>query len=214
MPWGRPYWYSPMEVTISGCRISISVWFAAILAAAAAVDPSGGILCGLLAAIIHELGHLLEMFRQKSLPRRIRFRMFCVDIEDNHRGERSYQRDLRILLAGPALNFLVAAVCFPLSFFIPHQWMGMFFSSNLLIGFFNIQPVATLDGGAALYAFLSTRIGAQKATFWGDVISFVDLVPLAAVGFWILLKNPYQFSLLFISVYLMGMLVLRRIDYL
>jgi len=37
---------------------------------------------------------------------------------------------------------------------------------------------------------------------------------LAALGFWILLRNPYQFSLLFISVYLMGVLVLQKTDYL
>lgn len=178
------------------------------------LDPSGGVLCGLLAAVAHELGHLLEMARQNCLPKKIAFKMFRVDMVDSRRNERSYQRDLRIILAGPGLNFLLAALCFPVYLLLPYQWLGMFFSANLLVGFFNIQPIATLDGGVALYAILSVRLGEKKASFWASFFSFVILVPLAALGFWILLRNPYQFSLLFISVYLMGVLVLQKTDYL
>ena len=178
------------------------------------LDPSGGVLCGLLAAVAHELGHLLEMARQICLPKKIAFKMFRVDMVDSRRNERSYQRDLRIILAGPGLNFLLAALCLPVYLLLPYQWLGMFFSANLLVGFFNIQPIATLDGGAAVYAILSVRLGEKKASFWASFFSFVILVPLAALGFWILLRNPYQFSLLFISVYLMGVLVLQKTDYL
>ena len=193
-----------MEFTFRGCRIFVSFWFAAILAVSAVLDPSGGVLCGLLAAVAHELGHLLE----------IAFKMFRVDMVDSRRNERSYQRDLRIILAGPGLNFLLAALCFPVYLLLPYQWLGMFFSANLLVGFFNIQPIATLDGGVALYAILSVRLGEKKASFWASFFSFGILVTLAALGFWILLRNPYQFSLLFISVYLMGVLVLQKTDYL
>ena len=185
-----------MEFTFRGCRIFVSFWFAAIL------------------AVAHELGHLLEMARQNCLPKKIAFKMFRVDMVDSRRNERSYQRDLRIILAGPGLNFLLAALCLPIYLLLPYQWFGMFFSANLLVGFFNIQPIATLDGGAALYAILSVRLGEKKATFWANFFSFAILVPLAALGFWILLRNPYQFSLLFISVYLMGVLVLQKTDYL
>ena len=116
--------------------------------------------------------------------------MFRVDMVDSRRNERSYQRDLRIILAGPGLNFLLAALCFPVYLLLPYQWLGMFFSANLLVGFFNIQPIATLDGGAAVYAILSVRLGEKKASFWASFFSFVILVPLAALGFWILLRNP------------------------
>lgn len=203
-----------MEFTFRECRFSISFWFTAILATTAVLDPSGGVLCGLLAAIIHELGHLLEMARQNCLPKRIAFKLFRVDMVDGCRGGRSYQKDLRIILAGPGLNFLLAALCFPIYLLLPYQWLGMFFSANLLVGFFNIQPIVTLDGGAALYAILSVKLGEKKAAFWTNFFSFSVLVPLAALGFWILLRNPYQFSLLFISVYLMGVLVLQKTDYL
>lgn len=203
-----------MEFTFHGCRISVSFWFAVILAVSAVLDPSGGVLCGLLAAVAHELGHLLEMARQDCLPKRIAFKMFRVDMIDSRRNERSYQKDLRIILAGPGMNFLLAILCFPIYLLLPYQWLGMFFSANLLVGFFNIQPIVTLDGGAALYAVLSVRLGEKRASFWTNFVSFTVLVPLAALGFWILLKNPYQFSLLFISVYLMGVLVLQKTDYL
>lgn len=203
-----------MEFTFHGCRIFVSFWFTVILAVSAVLDPSGGVLCGLLAAVVHELGHLLEMARQDCLPKRIAFKMFRVDMIDSRRNERSYQKDLRIILAGPGLNFLAAVLCFPIYLLLPYQWLGLFFSANLLVGFFNIQPIVTLDGGAALYAVLSVRLGEKKASFWTNFVSFTALVPLAALGFWILLRNPYQFSLLFISVYLMGVLVLQKTDYL
>ena len=167
-----------MEFTFRGCRIFVSFWFAAILAVSAVLDPSGGVLCGLLAAVAHELGHLLEMARQNCLPKKIAFKMFRVDMVDSRRNERSYQRDLRIILAGPGLNFLLAALCLPVYLLLPYQWLGMFFSANLLVGFFNIQPIATLDGGAALYAILFRKAGRKESVFLGQLFFLRYISPL------------------------------------
>ena len=139
-------------------------------------DPSGGVLCGLLAAVLMT-GAFAGNGAAKLSSEKIAFKMFRVDMVDSRRNERSYQRDLRIILAGPGLNFLLAALCLPVYLLLPYQWLGMFFSANLLVGFFNIQPIATLDGGAAVCNFIR-KAGRKESVFLGQLFFLRYISPL------------------------------------
>ena len=133
-----------MKFTFRGCRIFVSFWFAAILAVSAVLDPSGGVLCGLLAAVAHELGHLLEMARQNCLPKKIAFKNVRVDMVDSQPEREKLSKGFANHISGSGFKFFVSRLCFPVYLLLPYQWLGMFFSANLLVGFFNIQPIAIL----------------------------------------------------------------------
>lgn len=86
----------------------------------------------------------------------------------------------------------------------------MLISENLILGFFNILPIESLDGGQILYIFLSNKMQNDKAIVFLEVISFIILLPLAVIGFYMLLKSKYNFSLLLISCYLISVIIIKK----
>lgn len=53
-------------------------------------------------------------------------------------------------------------------------------------------------------------MGQQRAARAATAVSLVFLIPLAVLGFWVLLRTRYNFTLLAMSLYLMLYLVLGR----
>ena len=198
-----------MNLKIGQCEIILHYPFFAGLTAALLLDRTGYIGLGLLAAVIHETGHLLMMAYFHSLPQKICFSAFQVNIVDGGRTRHSYQKDCLILLAGPGLNLVTALLLVP---FITAEssFLLYFFYANLLLCGFNLLPIEALDGGQILTMLLLTRLNARTCSIIVDILSCIVILPLGIAGFLVLLRSKYNFSLLFISCYLMGLLLLRR----
>ena len=95
----------------------MSFWFVASVAFAVLFDTDGFALYGLLAAVLHECGHIAAMCCWKTPPKSIHCGMCCIDIEDPARGMRGYRRDIGVLLAGPLVNMIAGAILF-----LPSWW--------------------------------------------------------------------------------------------
>ena len=67
-----------------------------------------------------------------------------------------------------------------------------------------------LDGGQALYALLCNKFSQKTSETIVAVVSFFALLPIAIIGFMMLLQSKHNFTLFFISIYLMVLLVLKR----
>ena len=72
------------------------------------------------------------------------------------------------------------------------------------------MPIESLDGGNALYLLLLRHMRHEYVIKAIEVLSFIVLLPLAAAGFFILLQSKYNFTLLFTSCYLMGIILLKN----
>lgn len=83
-----------------------------------------------------------------------------------------------------------------------------FAGANLALGIAHSLPIEPLDGGLALRYLLRQRHGALWAEKASRIVSAAFLFPLAALGFLIVLRTRYNYSLLALSVYLMLYLVL------
>ena len=108
-------------------------------------DASGFLRLGLLAAFLHECGHILVY---RALLRRfpvieVTMTGFCMRTA----GERLSPRQRLVLAAaGPAVNFLLAGV-WALRLAQAATIRGSaFWAANLLTGLFNLLPVPPLDG--------------------------------------------------------------------
>lgn len=198
-----------MNVKIGQCEVSLSFPFFAAVAAALVLDRTGYIGLGLFAALLHESGHLLAMALVHSLPQKIRFSAFRIDIVDQNRTRQSYQKDILILLGGPLMNFAAALGLLPFANG-EHPFLLYLLCANLILGVFNLLPIEALDGGQLLVALLLPKIGPQKCAVLINVLSVAVIVPLGVLGFLVLLQSKYNFSLLFLSCYLMALMVLRR----
>ena len=81
--------------------------------------------------------------------------------------------------------------------------------SNALLAGFNILPVEPLDGGQALLSLLSLCLPREQAYRTVQMISFVVLVPIAALGFLVLFQSHWNATLLLAAVYLLFLLLMK-----
>lgn len=166
------------------------------------------ILSSVLFSLLHECGHLAAMLWFDCKPQEIRFAAFGMEIRRAAGIRMSYRQEMLVLLAGPAIN-LILAVIFTLG--------GVFFQAglpdtavvNLILGAFNLLPVSGTDGGQALYCALARHLS-ERGTHWlCSGISFVFLCCLYTLVFFLTLRGRFPFSLLGVLVYLTVMTLLR-----
>jgi stage IV sporulation protein FB len=192
--------------TLGRCRVTVGFPFLAVIALLLTLDRSGMAAAGLLCAALHEAAHLAAMAALRCLPREVRFTPFGIDILKPGRAEGSYRRDVWVSLSGPLANLAASALAF--------AFFGMrfprFVLGNFLLFAFNALPIAPLDGGQALFALLCLKMEPEDAERISSVLSFVLLAPLALVGFLILLRSRWNFSLLLVCCYLLALLLLKK----
>ena len=119
-------------------------------------DASGFLRLGLLAAFLHEWGHIgayLALFGQFPVIE-VTLTGFCMRTRGR---EMTLWQTALLAAAGPAVNLVLAGL-----------WMlrleqratiraSAFLAANLLTGAFNLLPIPPLDGSKVLAAFLPDR---------------------------------------------------------
>jgi Zn-dependent protease len=125
-------------------------------------------------------------------------------------------RELLITLAGPAVNFVIAAGLW-LAVGFPDGWHPFGFDAfpdstrgflqlllhwNILMGCFNLLPVFPMDGGRILRALLATRLSYLRATAWASWIGKVLAASMALLS--IFLWNQPLAAVLFVFIFFAG----------
>lgn len=193
-----------------GCKINISVPFLVLFTALLLMENSLALLWGVLAAFVHECGHIWAMILRKSKPRQIYFRTFSVYIIDSGCGQRDYNSDIFIMFAGPLANVILGTVFYCLYSYFEASCLLSFAQANFFLAAFNILPIESLDGGQIVLNLLIRKFKVQTAEKITLLLSIFILFPLAILGFYILLQSTYNFSLLFLSCYLMAVLLFKN----
>ncbi len=129
--------------TVAGIRIRFSLLFPAMLALLCSLRQGKMTAWCLLAAVMHEAGHLLLLLMLGGKPREIRFSAFgmCLQLADAPMPHRNH---IFVSLGGPLVNLLTAALLW--RFRGNADWMLI----HLLLGGFNLLPIHPLDGGQCL----------------------------------------------------------------
>ena len=197
-----------MKLKIADVPVEISYTLICIAAICIILNIFEGLVWCALAVIIHESGHLLAMLKCGHAPERIKISAFEIKIFDSKRQSRSEKQNFFIIFSGPAVNF-ICFIPFYLLYLLGNEFVLPFAISNLSVGLFNLLPVLSLDGGQLIFIILRQRVGADKAERIVDIITFITIFPLAALGFIVLFDSKYNFSLLFVCVYLIISLLTR-----
>lgn len=151
-----------------------------------------------LAALVHELGHLIAMAALGEQPQSISFGGFGVRMERRPGTRIPYQKEIWIYGAGPAVNLLAA-----LLFFFDPKICRV----HLILGIFNLLPMGVLDGGQILRCVLQQKMEMVRGDFWRRTISLCCGLLLIISAFAVFWTSGYNASLLTTSVYLMWMLL-------
>ena len=196
-----------LEWKVGACRFRLHLLSAAAVCFLLFTPLREILLPGLLAAVLHEGGHLLVMLLCAVPPRLVVFYPFGVVIREQSSACRSYKKDALVALGGPAANGLAALVCL-----VIFGASSPLIPANLALGAFNLLPAESLDGGRALYSLCCVRMLPAKAERIAARLTFWVMLPVAAAGLWVLLRSRGNFTLLLSGVYLMLCPVLKRRD--
>lgn len=189
-----------MKLRIADLSIDLGYEVVAAMTAVLILDRENHVICCFLAALLHELGHIVMMRLCHVKVRGLRLRLFDVLIEADEPAD--FRADVWITLGGVTVNFLCAAIFCPFSLKLglPH----------LALGFFNLLPVMSLDGGHLLSICLSRRLAPRVCDRILRLTTFVFTLPLLTAGIYILFQSGYNYSLLVISLYLLAVLFVKK----
>ncbi len=163
--------------------------------------------------VLHEFGHSFTAIRFGVGVRRILL-MPIGGMAEFDSIPRQPSRELLITLAGPAVNFGIAAVLWVIVG-LPAGWRhgGLEFPAtaagfaqlllywNLLMGCFNLVPVFPMDGGRIFRALLATRLRYLRATFVAATVGKVLAVvaALIALYFYHAVLTAVLFAFIFVA---------------
>lgn len=165
--------------------------------------------------VLHELGHSFTAMRYGVGVRRILL-MPIGGMAEFDEIPRQPRRELLITLAGPAVNFAIAAILWvvlprdlsvegdPMTFL---RFGHLILQWNLVMGCFNLLPAFPMDGGRILRAALATRMSYLRATFWAASIGKL----LCIVGFAVAVFVEPMLMLLFGFIFFVGELEYRAV---
>ena len=196
-----------MTFQLGKISFEISFPLVALMTAVIIFDTSMSVIICFTSVIAHETGHLLALRHFGSYPKKIKLTLFDIAIIDREKINRSDKAEIIITLAGVTVNFILAGISY---FFIQNPYMEIFFNTNLTLGLFNSLPIDSLDGGQALFILLSRKFSPFTSMKILDIISFIILIPVAAMGFLVLLQSKYNFTLLLTALYLIAIILLKN----
>ncbi len=149
----------------------------------------------ILAAALHELGHILAAAICK-----VRICRFDVELwggKIQYEGFVGYKQELCIALGGIALNVLTA----PLGLCPLFGLYGrLFFYSSLCYAAVNMLPAESLDGGVALSCILRMKTDMRSAMIAERTVAVFSLFILVAVGAILCILSGLNSSVLFLCI--------------
>ena len=167
---------------------------AMLLLLALFLEKNGFFLASLLAATVHECGHLLA-----ARALRIPLRLLELDIV----GARlwpggplpSYRAEAILAAAGPFFSLLLALPLLPFS----TPFALALRTATLSLALFNLLPIDGFDGGRILHALLAAAFDDTRAVHILAISSYLVLFFLFALSSCLLLRYGQSISLAVLS---------------
>ena len=164
-------------------------------------------IAALLAAALHELGHIiaakichiplgelkLGIFGAALTPRSL----LC-----------SYKKEIMLCIAGPLVNLISALLLFLL--FDLNEFLSLFISASLFLGILNLLPIYDFDGGRILFCLLSAKLSPKLTFQIIKAISFILIFTLWSLSVYLLLRLSSSLSLFIFSLSLFAKIFLSQ----
>lgn len=168
-------------------------------AAALSMCPAPGLL--LLAALLHECGHLLCAAVLRW--RRPAVHLGPAGIALRYAGVHPPWQEIFVCMAGPAANFAAAAICRWSSMFAPAcAGCRSFLFYCIGLGAVNLLPIQGLDGGGILGGLCAQLFMPDRAYRICRMGSLLSVLLLWVFNLYIQMRIGFNLSLFAVSLYL------------
>ncbi len=186
-------------------RLYISPLFLLLLAVFLYIDGTFYAALLLIAALLHEIGHLLMLKSCGISLEGLSFRALGIEIVTGDMRYIPYRKEMLIAMAGPAANLLAFLLTILFVNFVGNIDGALFFAVvNIALAGINLMPVEGLDGGRMLSAVLLPTLGVEKGEAVLSAVSTISSLIVAALGIWLLWVTGYNFSLAMVGAYLIA----------
>lgn len=183
-------------------RVEVSPGFLLLLGMLFWLDDGVGLLpWGLLACLLHELGHIAVAAVLGGQVDGLSLTVIGAELRIGYDAPLNYVQDGLVALAGPAANLLAGGL------FTALGW-GMAAAISLAVGAFNLLPILPLDGGQVVYGLLANRLDSDWADRLMTALSGCLVGVLVGVGT-VAAVQYANVTLLFTALWLLAG-VLRR----
>lgn len=164
---------------------------AALIAAEILLEPADIALPFILAAAIHELGHLVAARLLKISLRSLDIGPLGATIRVRE-GLISYKKEWLLCFAGPLFNLLSAAA---VALNLHGEFSRLFCPISVMIALLNLLPLSGFDGGRMLAAAVGYAAGPSVAARTVSLTSFVTVVGLWLFSVYLLIRFGASLSL-------------------
>lgn len=196
-----------MKFKIFGTEIYISFLFFAVITVMLATDKTGLLLPALFAVFAHETAHLFIMWVLDAAPKRIKLIPASVQISTSI--SKRYRNDILVSLAGPLVNLILFGTLY-LNYLFYENILTLYYALlNLVIGLFNLIPVAGLDGGNILFSLLCKYKDINKATLIMKFITIIIALTVIIIAVMLTIKGKLNISLYIMGIYLFIMSLVK-----
>ena len=155
-------------------------------------------LAALLAAFLHELGHIAAARICEVPLRELRLGIFGASLTLDG-GLFSYKSELITAAAGPAVNLCAVLALLPVANRLSRFGI-CFFTASAFLAILNLLPVADLDGGRILTCILSRFFSPRAVYSVVETLSFLVILSLWSLSVYLLLRLGASLSLFVFSL--------------
>lgn len=192
-------------------KLKISISFFGVLMIGALIFTHSYIsLAALLAASIHELGHIMAA-KICSIPLyEMKLGIFGAALTTDA-SLCSYKKEIALAAAGPLANLVSSALLYPV--FKSSEGFGcLFLAASLFLGILNLLPVESFDGGRILNCILCEKFSPRLASAVCGALSFVSVIFLWLLSVYLLLRRASSLSLFVFSLSLFCKIFIKQKD--
>ena len=194
-----------MKKTSLKIRLSFS---GAIMVLALFLTHSYISLAALLAAALHELGHIVAA-KVCGIPLdELKLGIFGASLTSKALLC-SYKKEIILCLAGPLVNLTSALLVLPF-YNTENGFSSLFISASLFLGILNLLPIYEFDGGRILFCMLSLRLSLKTSTKIIRTSSFILIFSLWCLSVYLLLRLSSSVALFIFSLSLFSKIFLTQ----
>lgn len=158
------------------------IFLCACLAVGLLFDPMGFLRMALLCSVVHELGHVVAYWGATGRFPPLQLSVGGIALKKIH--FLSLRQESVVLMAGPAANFIFAAVLYGVAMHKASYGVYFLAAVSFCTGMYNLLPIGVLDGARLLQnlfpAHYQTKI--LRAERFMAVLLSAAIVPLLAIA--------------------------------